>query len=51
MSTTIIPGNLLSDGSYCPAEFKRVCWPQTLVNQTVNIPCIALGHPGVDSRS
>ncbi|CAF4611928.1 unnamed protein product [Rotaria sp. Silwood2] len=38
-----------SDGSYCPAIFEYLCWPQSDADYLVNISCGVLRHPGVDS--
>lgn len=43
--------NLLLNGSYCPAIFEHICWPQTPVNEVVNISCVALRNQGVDTSS
>jgi hypothetical protein len=46
-----IAENILKNGSYCPAIFGYLCWPQTPANQSVNISCAVVRHPGVDSSS
>jgi hypothetical protein len=46
-----ISENILSNKSYCPAIFEYLCWPQTSANHSVNISCVVLRHPGVDSSS
>ncbi|CAF0921198.1 unnamed protein product [Rotaria sordida] len=40
---------LLFNGSYCPAIFEYLCWPQTDADFSVNISCGVLRHAGVDS--
>jgi len=46
-----ISEKFLSNGSYCPAVFEHLCWPQTSANELANISCVVLRHPGVDSSS
>jgi hypothetical protein len=47
----LISENIFSNDSYCPAIFELLCWPQTTANDSVDIPCAVLGHPGVDPTS
>lgn len=42
---------LLSDDVYCPAIFEFICWPKTKADESVNISCGVLRHPGVDPSS
>lgn len=46
-----ISGNFSSNSSYCPAIFGHFCWPETPANESVNISCAVLRHPGVDPSS
>lgn len=40
-----------SNGTFCPAIFDNLCWPQTPANQSVTISCSPLAMQGVDATS
>jgi len=37
------------NGTFCPAIFDNLCWPQTSVNQSVTVSCSPLAMQGVDA--
>jgi hypothetical protein len=45
----LISENFVSNGSYCPAMFAYICWPQTPANHSVNVSCTVVRHQGVDT--